>query len=94
MTFGWTVKPCGNVVCASAIFFEALHGDRGAVLGSRLLRIRRNPAVLEIPRRLSGSPDLLEDALQPLLEARHDLLGILDGDIAAPDQGLCVELAD
>src|SRR5215217_3444084 len=80
-------------VCVGDLL-ESLHADRGAMLSGGLLRVRRDSAVLEVGGKLSGAPDLLEDGFQPLLEARHDLLGILNGNVTAADQSFGVELAN
>src|SRR4051794_15454678 len=74
---------------------QGLLTDRRAVPGGGFLRVRGYPAVTEIAWRSSSSPaDLLEDDLQALLEARQDLFGVLDRDVAAADQCLGVKLAD
>src|SRR5512133_1105116 len=73
---------------------ESLHGDCGAEFRDRLLWVRGHSAVFHVRGRLGASADLLEDSLQALLEARHDLLGILNGDVTTTDQGFGIELAD
>src|SRR5829696_10127197 len=88
---GESVWECSVRVCD---LLQCLHGDRGAVLGGRLLGVRRNSAVFHLTRRLTRPTYLIEDSLQALLEAAHHGLGVLDGDITAADQGLRIELAD
>ena len=87
---------------------DALQGDRGVHEGVRsvlvdLLGVRAlEPAMtLRIGARdlarigaaLPGFLGLQEDRLQALLVVNQRLVGLLEGDVAATDQGLGVELA-
>ena len=70
ITLGCTVKPCGEGGVRVRDLLQRLHGDRGAVLGGGLLRVRRHAAVVHVRAGSCVVPRTsCEDALQPLLEA-------------------------
>ena len=98
---GWTVKPSGQLQLGLHDPVDRLAGDGGddVTLG-RLRRQGDLAALLDLAGRLDGLVGALgsltrlaEDLLELLLVVAQGALGLFDGDVAAADERLGVQLA-
>ena len=91
-TRGCTVNPSGSSTCASPMRWSTSSGTEVSRSGGMPLLVLHRRATAR--RRALQLADLVEHVLQLVGEVAQRVLGVLEGDVAAADQRLGVDLAD